>query len=71
MLVTVSRIRTAGLEELYDKNTRAKQKGESNREDIGSLLNLITRLDFNGFYASKRRVEALGGQTSVARRLHR
>lgn len=41
----------AGLAGVYKSNTARE---EAQREDIESIQNLITRLDFNGFFAAKR-----------------
>ena len=41
----------AGLTDVYKSNTARE---EAQREDIESIQNLITRLDFNGFFAAKR-----------------
>lgn len=41
----------------------ASSKADSNREEAESLLNLISRLDFNGYFAAVRpHVGSLMGQ---------
>ncbi len=41
----------AGLRDVYKA---ASSRPESNREELESLLNLISRLDFNGYFAAAR-----------------
>lgn len=46
-----SKVVCVGLEEVYKA---ASSKADANREEAESLLNLISRLDFNGYFATVR-----------------
>ena len=55
-------VANAGLADVYKSNTARE---EAQREDIESIQNLITRLDFNGFFAAKR--QAVGSARLLSR----